>query len=126
MNIRKRIANPEDSHDRDCVRYLVSFRSGHFVTATVLVYAKPDRWDTVQELVAGWCEDNAPGLFCDDYVNGEYARLLASGMTSEDALTAATVDTISLDRGHYFSSEDIGISEGVSREQLAAAMGETS
>lgn len=126
MNIHKRIANPEDSHDRDCVRYLVSFRSGHFVSTVVLVYARPDCWDTVMELVAGWCEDNAPGLFSDDCVEEEHARGIAAGLSEEAAQEAATVDTISLDRGHYFSSEDIGISEGVSREQLAAAMGETS
>lgn len=69
------------------------------------------------EICADWIEDNAPGLFCDDYVADEYRReyadAIASGMDDdaavEHARESAELDTFMTGSGHYLGAEEWGI-----------------
>lgn len=66
-----------------------------------------------------WIEHNAPGLYCDDIVREEYARAIADGKSTDEAIEYAEMDTTSLDGGHYLRSDDWGLhSEDPTRERI--------
>ena len=89
----------------------------------LLVYA--NSCDAAVEECAGWIEDHAPGLFCDELVKEEYEGRIAAGDTHATAQREAEVDCTILDRGHYLSSEEWGIvAENPDRAQLAEIFGE--
>ena len=94
--------NPTDSHYTRH-RYIIAL--GAYGWTQLLIWANCLE-DAIEE-AASWCEDNAPGLFCDDAVREEYERALADGKTQEEAWEASEVDTISCDGGHYFNSWEV-------------------
>ena len=83
--------------------------------------------DALEEC-AGWLEDNAPGIFCDDVVREEYERVKKLALIEHDedkaneiAWEASEVDTISVCSGnHFINSWECGIAlEDPSTKELA-------
>ena len=98
--------NPGDRDDRPS--FILWFSHGGYATPTYLrVWA--DHLDDALDEATSWIEDNAPGLFDDDYVNEEYRRAVAGGMSDEAAQDEATMDMTTLDGGHNISSENWGL-----------------
>jgi hypothetical protein len=72
--------------------------------------------------------DHAPGLLADEQVNEEYARLIAEGMSEEDAQEEATIDTTCAGNcGNYLNSWEWGIvAEDPTRAQILEIQGRKS
>ena len=119
INAQKFTVNGSDQ-DWTHNRYVLWF--GACAPTKLLVYA--NSLESALDECAGWIEDNAPGLFCDDAVADEYEGRVAAGDSVETAQEAAEVDCTVLDRGHYLSSEEWGIhAENPTRGQLAEIFG---
>ena len=71
-----------------------------------------------------WIVDNAPGLLCDDEVTEEYYRGLNEGLSEEDAIERAEVDTSAGGNcSNRVNSDDWGIwAENPSREEILEKM----
>ena len=76
-------------------------------------------YDDVLDEVADYCEEHAPGLFCDEQVHEAYREAIAEGLSEEDAQQRAEEDTISCSSGnHYFTAHEVSFSENPTREEI--------
>lgn len=76
-------------------------------------------YDDVLDEVADYCEEHAPGLFCDEQVHETYREAIAEGLSEEDAMQRAEEDTISCASGnHYFIAHEIAFNENPTREEI--------
>ncbi len=104
------LANPSDA---SWTRHRYLFALGAYGWTRVLVWAN-DHESAIEEL-AEWCEEHAPGLFCDDAVQEEYNRA-----REEDAQEHAELDTIRSE-DHYFLAWEVSVIEDPTREQVLEA-----
>jgi hypothetical protein len=109
---------PVNGSDRDWTRQRFILSFGAYGWTALMVWA--NSLDDALDEAVDWLADNAPGLLCDDAVNEEYQRGIAAGMSEEDAIEAAEVDTTRAgNNGHYLLSYEWGIvSENPTRKQI--------
>ena len=109
-----KVANPSDQDWTNNV-YVLHF--GAYGDIRVIAYG--NSLDFALEKCTGWLEDNAPGVFADEAVNDAFKEARRHTDDDDAAREIATVDTTSLDRGHYLNSWEWGIvAENPTREQL--------
>jgi hypothetical protein len=94
------VVNPNDKHfTRN--RYCLAFDA--YGSHMLLVWANGIE-DALDECI-DWIADHAPGLLADEQVAHEYQRLIAEGVSEEDANTQSTIDiTCAGNNGHYILS----------------------
>ncbi len=116
------IVNPGD-RDR-ASRFILCF--GAYGWTKLMVWA--DHLEDALDEAVDWIAEHAPGLLADDQVNEEYNRLVAEGVSEEDAQEAASMDTTCAgNSGHYLLSWEWGIVvENPTRAQVLELMGRTS
>lgn len=81
--------------------FVFAFSHGGFDTHTY-VFAYGHIEDAL-ESAAEWLYEHAPGYFVDDYVTEEYNRLIAEGLSVEEAQDGATMDLTYTESGYLES-----------------------
>ena len=71
--------------------YLFAF--GAYGWTRLLVIATSE--DAALDAAFDWASEHAPGLFCDDAIEEEFASLVAEGCDDDEAWERACVDTLS-------------------------------
>lgn len=116
------IVNPNDRNWTPH-RYVLWF--GAYGSTYLAVYAKG--LDTALDIAVDYLAEHFPGFLATKEVNEEYTRLIATGMSEEQAMEGATADmTCAGNCGDYLPSWEWGIiSENMPRAAfLALASGQ--
>ncbi len=115
------IVNPRD---RDWTRHRYILCFGAYGWTKLMVWA--NSLDSALDEAVDWIVDNAPGLLADEQVAEEYARAIAEGMSEEEALEEAEVDTTCAGNcGNYILSHEWGVVvEDPTRAQVLELMAE--
>lgn len=87
---RQRVT-PVNPSDRNWTkhRYILAF--GAYGDTLLMVWA--NSLDDALDECVDWIADNAPGLLADDEVADEFKRLVSEGMSEEQAMEQAEIDT---------------------------------
>jgi len=99
------ILNPTD-RDWTKHRYILWFDACG--STRIMIWA--NGLDSAIDEAVDYLADNAPGLLADADVFEEYNRLIANGMSEEEAQEGAEIDTTCAGNfGHYLNSGEWGI-----------------
>lgn len=114
---------PINANDRSWThhRYILWF--GAYGTTRLMVWAN-SLDDALNECI-DWIVDNAPGLLCDEQVEEEYKAALAEGLSEEEAMERAELDTTCGGNcGNHILSYEWGIvAEDPTRAEILALQG---
>ena len=99
---------PVNGSDREFTssRFVLWF--GACGSTRLMVWA--NHLDDAFDVAVDWIVEHAPGLLCDDQVAEEYDRGIAAGLSEEQAIEQAEVDTsCGGNAGNYVASWEWGI-----------------
>ena len=113
--MKAHFVNPSD-RDWTRGRYLLWF--GSYAPLYLMTWA--NSLDSALDQSIDWLAENAPGLLCEDEVAEAYADGIKRGLSEEEAIEDAEVDTtIGGNNGLHISSQEWGIVyENPTREQV--------